>query len=105
MGISATFKGFATIGKNKERIEQLKKGKSTKRSRLAIYMLNGRPVTGAIMIEMFNIYSYRDAIYDLRKDGFEIKSKMVCKNGVEHTIWWLADFEEEFVLKREERRF
>lgn len=105
MKITSTIKGFATIGANKEKIEELKKEKSTKINRLAIYMLGGRPVTGAIMISDFDIYSYRDAIYDLKQRGFNINSKTIRKNGIEHRIWWLAEFDEEFILPREEKVF
>lgn len=106
MGILSTLKGFAIIGANRAKIEELKKEKQTKLNKLAIYMLGGRPVTGAIMIAKFNIYSYRDAIYDLTKKGYEIKNKdITTENGVTHRIWWLAEFDEEFVLAREEKVF
>lgn len=93
--------GLAKIQENATKIEELKKGKLTKRKRLAIYMLGGRPVTGATMINRFNILSYRDAIYNLKREGYEIKSKTIIKNGISHVIWWLSDFEENFILKRE----
>ena len=48
MGILSTLKGFAIIGANRAKIEELKKEKQTKLNKLAIYMLGGRPVTGAI---------------------------------------------------------
>ena len=99
-------RGRATIDENYPKIESLKKERQTKLNKLAIYMLGGRPVTGAIMIAKFNIYSYRDAIYDLTKKGYEIKNKdITTENGVTHRIWWLAEFDEEFVLAREEKVF
>ena len=102
--LSTLLKGFAIIRANRAKIEELKKGRQTKLNKLAIYMLGGRPVTGAIMIAKFNIYSYRDAIYDLTKKGYEIKNKdITTENGVTHRIWWLAEFDEEFALAREKK--
>lgn len=103
MGTLSILKGFAIIGANRAKIEELKKGEQTKLNKLAIYMLGGRPVTGAIMIAKFNIYSYRDAIYDLTKKGYNISNTdITTENGVTHRIWWLSEFEKEFALKREE---
>lgn len=77
-------KGMAEIDANCTKIVSLKKEKQTK----------------------FNIYSYRDAIYDLTKKGYEIKNKDITTgSGGTHRIWWLAGFEEEFVLEREEKVF
>lgn len=99
-------KNRSIIESNKAKIEELKAQKPTKRNKLAIYMLGGRPVTGALMIAKFNIYSYRDAIYDLTQDGFSISSKMITeKNGVQHKIWWLSEFDEEFAIARERKFF
>lgn len=99
-------RNLATMRANKERIDALYNDKCTKINRLAIYMLKGYPVTGAVMINKFNIYSYRDAIYNLGKKGYDIKSKIVTtRNGVQHTIWWLACYDEEFALSKEEKVF
>lgn len=106
MGMLSNWKNLAIVKGNLPKIEAIKKEKDTKINRLAIYMLGGRPVTGATMIAKFNIYSYRDAIYDLGKKGYNIASKIVTEaNGVQHRIWWLSDFDEEFVLGREEKLF
>lgn len=99
-------KGWTTINCNYPKIEYLKKERQTKLNKLAIYMLGGRPVTGAIMIAKFNIYSYRDAIYDLTKKGYNISNTdITTENGVTHRIWWLSEFEKEFALEREEKVF
>lgn len=99
-------RGRATIDENYPKIESLKKERQTKLNKLAIYMLGGRPVTGAIMIAKFNIYSYRDAIYDLTKKGYNISNTdITTENGVTHRIWWLSEFEKEFALEREEKVF
>lgn len=82
--------------KNIEKLAQSKK----KIDRLAAYMIQGNAVTGRIMIERFNIYSYRDAIYDLGKKGYKIKSKTISKEGIDHKVWWLSDFTEEDVTRR-----
>lgn len=74
----------------------------TKIDRLQGYMLLGRPVTGLHMITKFNICSYRDAIYNLKKKGLDIECKIVHKNGIPHRIWWLSEFDEEFVMSRME---
>lgn len=97
---------MAKIVANRAKVADLKKQKPTKLNKLAIYMLGGRPVTGAIMIAKFNIYSYRDAIYDLTKKGYNISNTdITTENGVTHRIWWLAEFDEEFALAREEKAF
>lgn len=99
-------RNLATMRANKEKIDSLYNDKCTKLNRLAIYMLKGYPVTGVVMINKFNIYSYRDAIYNLGLKGYEINSKVVTtKNGVQHKVWWLSCYDEEFALSKEERIF
>lgn len=58
--------------------------KSTKKiDRLAAHLLNGNAVTGRKMIESFNIFSYRDAIYDLIKKNYQINREIVTSaNGI-----------------------
>lgn len=90
-------KEWLAISHRKEQIEALEQSKK-KIDRLAAYLLSGRAVTGRIMIEKFAIYSYRDAIYDLKKRGYEISRKEVYSpNGVEHIVWWLSEYSEDFV--------
>ena len=100
---------FATewdkIRENQPTISALAKSRK-KIDRLAAFMLAGNPVTGRTMIEKFNIYSYRDAIYDLGKKGYSIERKVItAKNGIEHKVWWLSDFSEEFVKARNGEAF
>ena len=78
---------------NVERILELNDGK--KLSKIDKYIL-----TGWIMTENFNVYSYRDAIYNLRKQGMAIEGKTIIKNGVQHQEWWLACYEYEWVSER-----
>ncbi len=93
------------IRENQPTISELAKS-NKKLDRLAAFMLAGNPVTGRTMIERFNIYSYRDAIYDLGKKGYNIERKVVnSANGIEHKVWWLADFSEEFVKARDAEAF
>lgn len=95
-------KNLAIARGNEKRIAELKKKKHTKRNKLACYMLSGWSVTGAVMIEMFHILSYRDAIYDLKKAGFNISSKTIIEaNGIPHVVWWMSEFDEEFALERQ----
>lgn len=70
--------------------------------RLLGYMLQGRPVTGRLMVSKFNIYSYRDAIYSIAQTWY-VAHKDVVEKGIKHRVWWLAMFDEDFVLPREER--
>lgn len=81
--------------------------KSTKKiDRLAAHLLNGNAVTGRKMIETFNIFSYRDAIYDLIKKNYQINRKIVTSaNGIEHCVWWLKEFSEDFVKTRNPEMF
>ena len=102
----ATFtKEWDKIRENRPTIATLEKSKK-KIDRLAAFMLAGNPVTGRDMIEKFNIFSYRDAIYDLGKKGYNIDRKVItASNGIEHKVWWLADFSEEFVKVRNGEAF
>lgn len=106
MDISVIKKNEAITMANREKMHKLLKEKGTKINRLALYLLGGRPVTGALMIRFFNILSYRDAIYTLRKKGYDIKSKTITTaNGISHELWWLAEYDEEYMLLREEKIF
>ncbi len=96
---------WAKIRENRPTIATLEKSKK-KIDRLAAFMLGGNPVTGRTMIEKFSIYSYRDAIYDLGKKGYDIQRKVItASNGIEHKVWWLTDFSEEFVKARNGEAF
>ena len=87
--------------KNVERILELNKGKKlSKKDKLRLHLLKGYLLTGWFFIEYFNVFSYRDAIYDLLKDGMSIEGKTIIKNGVQHQEWWLACYEYEWVLER-----
>ena len=86
---------------NVERILELNEGKKlSKIDKLRLHLLKGYLLTGWIMTENFNVYSYRDAIYDLRKQGMAIGGKTIIKNGVQHQEWWLACYEYDWVLER-----
>ena len=97
---------LAINSKNIERILELKKGKKlSKIDQLRLHLLKGYLLTGWIMTENFNVYSYRDAIYDLRKQGMAIEGKTIIKNGVQHQEWWLACYEYEWVSERTRELF
>ena len=86
---------------NVERILELNKGKKlSKKDKLRLHLLKGYILTGWIMTENFNVYSYRDAIYNLRKQGMAIEGKTIIKNGVQHQEWWLACYEYEWAFER-----
>ena len=92
--------------KNIEGILELKKGKKlSKIDQLRLHLLKGYLLTGWIMTENFNVYSYRDAIYDLRKQGMAIEGKTIIKNGIQHQEWWLACYDYEWVLERTRKVF
>ena len=91
---------------NIERILELNKGKKlSKIDQLRLHLLKGYLLTGWIMTENFNVYSYRDAIYDLRKQGMAIEGKTIIKNGVQHQEWWLACYEYEWASERTRKVF
>lgn len=93
------------IRENRPTINVLEKS-TTKIDRLAAHLLNGNAVTGRKMIETFNIYSYRDAIHNLVKKNYDIRRKIIISaNGVEHVVWWLGEFSEEFVKARNPEMF
>src|SRR5574344_1254541 len=79
--------------------------KLSKIDKLRIHLLKGYILTGWIMTENFNVYSYRDAIYNLRKQGMEIEGKTIIKNGVQHQEWWLACYEYEWASERTRKVF
>ena len=92
---------LAINNKNIERTLELNKGKKlSKIDQLRMHLLNGYILTGWIMTENFNVYSYRDAIYDLRKQGMNIEGKTIIKKGVQHQEWWLACYEYEWASER-----
>ena len=97
-------KNMSSLASNKKivvRILELNKGKKlSKIDKLRLHLLKGYLLTGWIMAENFNVYSYRDAIYNLRKQGMEIEGKTIIKNGVQHQEWWLACYEYEWVFER-----
>ena len=97
-------KNESVLARNKklvERILELNNGKKlSKKDQLRLHLLKGHILTGRIMTENFNVFSYRDAIYDLRKEGMAIEGKTIIKNGVQHQEWWLACYEYEWVLER-----
>ena len=59
---------LAINSKNIERILELNKCKKlSKKDQLRLHLRKGYLLTGWIMTENFNVFSYRDAIYNLRK--------------------------------------
>ena len=92
---------LASNKKDVEGILELNKGKKlSKKDQLRLHLLEGYILTGRIMTNGFYVFSYRDAIYDLRKEGMAIEGKTIIKNGVQHQEWWLACYEYEWVLER-----
>ena len=84
----------AILAKNQDAIKAiLSKKRLSKLDKLRFYLLNGRVLSGWIMTEEFNVYSYRDAIYELRKQGMAIEGKTIHENGVQHQEWWLAYYD------------
>ena len=101
MDIAKNMSILASNSKSVERILELNKGKKlSKIDKLRLHLLKGYLLTGWIMTENFNVFSYRDAIYNLRKQGMEIEGKTIIKNGVQHQEWWLACYEYEWVFER-----
>lgn len=74
--------------------------KPTKKDRVREHLLIGRVITGYDFIERFNITSYRDTIYALRKEGMNIGSWDSCENGIVHKVWYLADYDKDFIQYR-----
>ena len=97
-------KNESVLASNKKIVEmilELNNGKKlSKKDKLRLHLLKGYLLTGWIMTENFNVFSYRDAIYDLRKQGMTREGKTIIKNGVQHQEWWLACYEYEWVFER-----
>ena len=102
-------KNESVLASNKkivERMLELNKGKKlSKKDQLRLHLLKGYLLSGWIMTENFNVFSYRDAIYDLRKQGMAIEGKTIIKNGVQHQEWWLACYEYEWASGRTRKVF
>ena len=102
-------KNESILASNKKIVEmilELNKGKKlSKKDQLRLHLLEGHILTGWIMTENFNVFSYRDAIYDLRKEGMAIEGKTIIKNGVQHQEWWLACYEYEWASERTRKVF
>ena len=97
---------LASNNKIVEGILELNNGKKlSKKDQLRLHLLEGHILTGWIMTENFNVFSYRDAIYDLRKEGMAIEGKTIIKNGVQHQEWWLACYEYEWASERTRKVF
>ena len=48
-----------------------------------------------------SLYYKAVVLYDLGKKGYDIQRKVItAPNGIEHVVWWLVDFSEEFVTMR-----
>lgn len=89
-----------------KRAEIMAQKRLSKLDCLLLYLLRGYPVTGATMINKFKIFSYRDAIYFLRKRGYEIKEMdFYSDKGIKHRMWWIADYPYEYIKSREEKAF
>lgn len=84
----------------KQIVESYNGKKLKKIDALRIHLLNGYLLTGWIMTKHYSVYSYRDAIYDLRKQGLSIEGKTIISKGVQHQEWWLACYDYDFVKKR-----
>ena len=97
-------KNESVLTSNKKIIEgilELNRGKKlSKKDQLRLHLLEGYILTGRIMTDGFYVFSYRDAIYALRKEGMAIEGKTIIKNGIQHQEWWLACYEYEWVLER-----
>ena len=97
-------KNESILASNKQIVEMIlehNEGKKlSKKDLLRLHLLKGYLLTGWIMTENFNVFSYRDAIYDLRREGMAIEGKTINKNGVQHQEWWLACYEYEWVLEK-----
>lgn len=91
--------GLKIVQSNSENLKALRLAKPSKLNNLLYYMLSGYPVTGDKMMRLFAIYSYRDAIYALRKRrSIKVSQKTIFDDkGVQHEVWWLSMFSEEFV--------
>lgn len=102
-------KNQSVLAINKQNVERILDHNEGKRlskiDKLRIHLLNGYILTGWIMTENFNVFSYRDAIYDLRKQGMNIEGKTIIKNGVQHQEWWLTCYEYEWVSERTRKVF
>ena len=100
----------AIKAKNKYRriilTEFAEKKRKTKKDRMLMYMMEGRPTSMLLAIKKFGIGCYRDVIYELKKEGWDIVwySKEI-KNDFGRSIFhchYLADFPESYIKSREE---
>ena len=56
--------------------------KKSKCQRVKDHLLDGYKITGLDAIRDFGLYRLSSTIHDLRKDGFDIRTNMIEKNGV-----------------------
>ena len=53
------------------------------------HMLEGHEIDTWQAYKLYNITSLAQRVYDLKKSGLSIKSKMVTKNSKTYSIYWI----------------
>ena len=56
--------------------------KKSKCQRVKDHLLDGYKITGLDAMRDFGPYRLSSTIHELRKDGFDIRTNMIAKNGV-----------------------
>lgn len=87
-------------------VESLRKAPKTKKNDLLLYLLSGRPTSMLLALKMFQIGCYRDVIYDLKQEGWEIGSyegKSEGSYGTTRYRWhYIKAFPIEYVRSKQE---
>ena len=65
-------------------------GKTSRTQRLLKHMLRGRTVNGVQAMRLFGIYRLSAIIFNWRKKGFTIETKMVTRNGTTYGVYKLT---------------
>lgn len=79
--IKDRIKYAAVKNQNKAKIRELENNPSTQKRDALIWLLQGKPLSMATAFREMGIGCYRDIIYELRKEGHDIKDFYLEKKG------------------------
>lgn len=106
--LKTTAEGYKVRSRQFVKIEQLRNQKPTKKTDLLIHLLKGYPTSQLLASRKFNIGDYRDQIYELRKDGYDIRSYEGESSSHRYgksrfNYHYFGEYPIDFIKKREER--
>lgn len=88
-------------------IEKVKGQPKTKKNAVLLYLLSGRPTSMLLALQKFGVGCYRDIIYDLKQEGWDIgyyEGESKSEYGTARFHWhYIKAFPMEYVKRRAEK--